>query len=297
MLQKIKRLIPKRLKSVTEYWTEHNVTNHQEFKSARESEESFFWRTLQYPGYLELMPVNQADGKAILDYGCGPGHDAVGFVMFSQPQKLVCADISTSSLSEAKKRMNLHDPKCDVEFVNIDEQTPRLPFEDNTFDIIHCSGVLMCTREHKQILSEFKRIMKQDGYAQIMVYNYNSIWMHLYVNYIVRIQQGKYSGLSNRDAFSKTTDGPNCPYMDCYTPDEYIEFVQSVGGLICSLTGVSMSSHEMNQLPLRYKALQNTELCLESREFLYNLTFDKRGFPLYNNNVAGINACFKVAKL
>ena len=31
------------------------------------------------------MPVNQADGLVVLDYGCGPGNDLVGFGHFSNP--------------------------------------------------------------------------------------------------------------------------------------------------------------------------------------------------------------------
>ena len=285
-------------RNVTDYWTKHRVTKgiKETFKSAAESEEFFYWRSLQYLGYLELMPVNQATDKVVLDYGCGPGHDSAGFLMCSKPKRLVCADVSPTSLAIAKERVQLHEAKS-VEFVQIDESNGTLPFEDNTFDIIHCSGVLHHIKEHKKVIQEFKRIMKPAGYAQIMVYNYNSLFMHLYVNYSLRILEGRFKGLGNREAFAVSTDGPGCPIADCYTPDEYMSFIQGVEGLQCEFTGSAISAKEMNFLPLRYDALKDIRLSRESREFLYSLTFNDRGLPLYNGAVAGGNACYRVTKL
>ena len=289
--------INRKNKNVTDYWTKHRVTKgiKETFNSVTESEDFFYWRSLQYLGYLELMPVNQVTDMVVLDYGCGPGHDAVGFLMCSKPKRLVCADVSPTSLAIAKERVRLHEEK-NVEFVQIDESSITLPFEDNTFDVIHCSGVLHHIKEHKKVLQEFKRIIKPNGYAQLMVYNYNSLWMHLYINYSLRILEGRYKGLDNREAFARSSDGPGCPIADCYTPDEYISFVQSVEGLKCELTGASISSKEMNLLPLRYDALKDIKLSRESREFLYSLTFDDRGLPLYNGVVAGGNASYRVTK-
>ncbi len=285
-------------KSVSEYWTDHNVTNHRQFTTAQESKDSFLWRCRQYIGYLEYMPVDGAGGKAVLDYGCGPGHDLAGFLMYAKepPLRLVGADVSPSSLAEARARAALHEGGDKAEFVQIDENEARLPFEDETFDIIHSSGVLHHIKEHKRVLSEFRRILKPGGYAQIMVYNYNSIWMHLYASYDIQIKQGLYPGLGRRELFTRTTDGPDCPIADCYTPEEYIAFVESVGGLKCEFKGAAVSAHEMQLLPQRFAALQDARLNPESREFLYSLTFDERGLPLYNGVAAGVDACYIVTR-
>ena len=55
------------------YWTRHNVTLHAAFPTVEASLEYFDWRNDQYPGYIDLMPVQGQDGKVVLDYGCGPG--------------------------------------------------------------------------------------------------------------------------------------------------------------------------------------------------------------------------------
>ncbi len=242
--------------------------------------------------------MDGAGGKAVLDYGCGPGHDLAGFLMYAKepPLRLVGADVSPSSLEEARARVALHEGGDKVEFVQIEEGNPLLPFGDNSFDIIHCSGVLMCVREHRQILSEFRRILKPDGYAQLMIYNYDSLYMHLYTCYTKQILENAFVDLSKRDAFARLTDGTECPFVECFSPSEYIEYVESIGGLKCTLSGVAISAHEMKLLPSRYEALENQRLNRESREFLYSLTFDERGLPLYNGVVAGVDACYVVTR-
>ena len=63
----------------------------------------------------------------------------------------------------------------------------------------------------------------------IMVYNYNSIWVHLYTAYINQIERGKYKNLNLLDAFSKLTDGPQTPISKCYRPDEFISILNDFG--------------------------------------------------------------------
>ena len=69
-------------KSSAAYWTIHMV-NSGDFENAEDSLNHFLWRNQQYPGYIQLMPVNSADNLVVLDYGCGPGNDLVGFSLFS----------------------------------------------------------------------------------------------------------------------------------------------------------------------------------------------------------------------
>ena len=53
----------------------------------------------------------------------------------------------------------------------------------------------------------------------------------------------------------------------------------------------------MQYLPNRIDALKCRKLPKEHREFLSELTFNNRGIPLYKDDVAGINACFRFTKL
>ena len=64
------------------YWNASMVATRP-FDSKEDSLEHFYWRNAQYPGYIDLLPVSGQDEKVVVDYGCGPGNDLVGFSVFS----------------------------------------------------------------------------------------------------------------------------------------------------------------------------------------------------------------------
>ena len=275
------------------YWSRHNVTGHYEFKSAEESTRFFDWRSMQYLGYLELMPVDRADGKMVLDYGCGPGHDLVGFTTRSNTKKLIGLDVSPTSIEEAKRRLSLHN--SNVEFILLDENYTELPIADNSIDIIHSSGVLHHIKDLPKVLKELKRIMSDNGYMQVMVYNYDSIWLHLFTYYMKQIKDGILTNMSKREANSKFTDGYDCPISNCYKAEEFISIVESEG-MKCEFTGAAISILEMKILHERFSALMSPKVDAETRNFLYDLTFNEKGLPLYNGQVAGLDACYRITK-
>lgn len=275
-----------------DYWTEHNVTAHYLFSDANESLDYFEWRNDQYFDYIRLMPVAGVDGKVVLDFGCGPGHDLVGFGVYSKPTQLVGVDLSKSSLEEARYRLDLHDIQADL--IQLSPDSHRLPFPDASFDYIHSSGVLHHAPDPVSILLEFKRILKPDGEIRIMVYNRDSLWLHLYVAYQRGIIQGQFSDKSIEEQFTRSTDGEDCPISNCYHPKEWIDLC-ATAGLQAEFMGAAISMHEMTLLDLRFSAIQDRRLSTEHRKFLLSLKFDDKGYPLFNGNYAGIDACFKLS--
>jgi ubiquinone/menaquinone biosynthesis C-methylase UbiE len=279
------------LLSVAKYWNKVNVTSHYKFTNINESLEFFHWRNDQYYPYINLMPVIGFDNKIILDYGCGPGHDLVGFGVFSKPTKLIGADLSAQSLAEAQNRLNLHKISC--ELIKIDSSSTCLPFDNNSIDHIHCSGVLHHTTDPISVLKEFKRILKLDGSCNIMIYNYNSLFLHLYVGYQKTFVEKFCPELSLLERFSKCTDGPLCPISNCYKYEEWLSICEKAG-LSGKFVGAAISMHEMRLLPLRFNAILDRRLPKETRDFLLSLTFDEKGYPLYKNTIAGIDGCFNL---
>jgi ubiquinone/menaquinone biosynthesis C-methylase UbiE len=271
------------------YWTRHNVTFHKSFASAQESLDYFEWRNEQYFNYIELMPVAGYDGKVVLDYGCGPGHDLVGFGHFSKPARLVGADVSPSSLEESRRRMTLHGFPCDL--VLLDLAAMRLPFDDATFDHIHSSGVLHHTPDPAFLLKELRRVLKPGGTMNVMIYNYDSISMHFFVAYQKQLVERMYADLTMRQAFTYTTDGPECPISMCYTPEEWIAICNDAG-FDAVFTGVGVGLGECEMAARRFEACKHPDLPKESRAFLRALTFDERGLPMYRGHYAGVDACF-----
>ena len=277
------------------YWTDHNVTLHHQFNTAQESLDYFHWRNDQYIDYIALMPVTGQEGKTVLDYGCGPGNDLVGFAVYSNPARLIGVDISSASLAESKHRLSLHD--TDVELHQLDPNVVRLPFEDASIDHIHSSGVLHHTPNPLGILQEFHRILKPGGTVRVMVYNYNSLWMHLYVAYQRSIIERLYPEAGLREAFTRSTDGEDCPIANCYTPEEWNALAVQAG-FESACTGVGLSLYEASLFPTRFTAAMNTKLNAESRRFLLSLEIDARGLPVDPTTgfLAGVDGCYLMQK-
>ena len=129
----------------TEYWTKHLVANRKH--TTREASlDHFHWRNAQYPGYIELMPVTGQNDKVVLDYGCGPGNDLVGFGEFSKTKKTLWSGYFKFRIEASRERLALHDIKA--ELIQIDDSEKELPISSLSVDYIHTSGVLHhCTSE------------------------------------------------------------------------------------------------------------------------------------------------------
>jgi SAM-dependent methyltransferase len=276
---------------VASYWTGHNVTAHRRFASAAESLDYFHWRNDQYFGYIELMPVAGQDGKVVVDFGCGPGHDLVGFGTYSKPSTLIGIDVSPTSLAEAGDRLALHG--IAGELIRLDPAAAALPLADASVDYVHSSGVLHHTPDPLAMLREFRRVLRRDGSARIMVYNYDSLWLHLYVAYQKQIVEGMLCDLDLRAAFARTTDGPDCPISRVYRAEEFIALCREAG-LEAEWSGAAISMHEAGLFARRYEAVMNPRLNAESRRFLLALEVDCFGFPRHRGHYAGVDGCYRL---
>ena len=278
---------------VRDYWTVHNVTGHVRFRSAEESLEYFHWRNSQYPGYIDLMPVSGFDGRSILDFGCGPGHDLVGFGTYSKPARLVGVDVSSSSLAESRERLALHG--IAAELIELAPGAP-LPFDAGTFDHVHSSGVLHHLTDTEAALRELRRVLRPSGTASVMVYNTDSIWMHLKVAYQRTIVEQLHAELTPEERFARSTDGENCPISRSYRRDAFVALAGRAG-FDAAFAGAAVSLIELDLLPLRVRALMDRRLPADSRRFLETLTFDSQMMPCSGAHRAGIAAVYHLRPL
>jgi ubiquinone/menaquinone biosynthesis C-methylase UbiE len=279
------------LRSMRRYWNDHNVSAHRSFVDAQESSAYLDYRNKSYPGYLSLMPFDQQQGKVVLDYGCGPGNDLVGFVTHSHPERLIGMDISETSLTEARARLSLHG--ASAELTHIPWGTYEIPLPSQSVDYIHCSGVLMLIEDPVATLTEFKRILKSGGEIRLMVYNYSSVWVHLYVAYMLQVRNGLYRSRTLREAFARTTDGEYCPVVHVWSRDD-MDRLAGEAGLHATFLGAALSLWELYLLPRRFEAALDERLGPESRNFLLDLTFDESGQPWYKGAQAGIDGCYSL---
>jgi ubiquinone/menaquinone biosynthesis C-methylase UbiE len=283
--------------AVDQYWTEHTVAA-KKFASTRDSQAFLEWRFDQYPLFREFSGLwGEHDGEVILDYGCGPGNDLTGYALYTGAQRIVGLDVSPRALELARDRLALHriDPGR-VELIQGSDATVALPLEDASIDFIQSQGVLHHTSDPRAILRELHRVLRAGGRGVIMVYNRASLWFHLYTAYEKMIVEDAFPGLDVHEAFRRNTDGPECPISRSYPPAEWVALCEGAG-FEAEFVGGYPSKTELRALEESWgKAIADTRLGAEHRDFLRALTFDFAGRPMFEGAHAGIGGTYHLRK-
>lgn len=286
---------------VSDFWSDHTVITAElkRIKTAYQSEQNLRKRSAMYPKFQELMEAwGNHDNQIILDYGCGPGNDMVGFLTHTNAKGVIGMDVSKKALTFAANRMALHRVALDrVSLVLIsDQQSQALPLPDSSVDYVHCEGVLQHTTDPESILKEFHRVMKPGTTARIMVYNRSSIWYHLYVAYYCCILKRKYAGMTTDQAFALTTDTEQCPLARCYSPEEFGGMCEKAG-FQCEYLGGYFSLLELDMFRMYIKqAISDNRLGEDHRLFLDALCVADEKYPLFDGKYAGVGGVFKLSK-
>lgn len=280
-----------------QYWGVHTIRD-KAFKTAKESLEDVNLIQRLYPFHASFMNLyTEHKDEVILDYGCGPGRDLVGFLARTKVKKVIGADVSQRALDLSNHRLALHtdfDPSR-VSLMKLSDATPILPFEDNSIDYIHCSGVLHHTTYPEKLLAEFYRILKPGKKACIMVYNRNSVWFHLWVGY--------KRGILDGDLKTKTIEEIWTTYSDCgapishtYTGEAFVEICERIRFKAEFLGGyISVSELDVIKMYLT-QARKDPRTLPEGLAFLKALVFDENGYPMYEGKYAGIGGSYDLQK-
>jgi ubiquinone/menaquinone biosynthesis C-methylase UbiE len=282
---------------IDEFWSK-NTVYAPTMNSAFQSRMNLEWRFRAHPMFKELTGLyGDHRNEVILDYGCGPGNDLVGFAIHSRAKKIIGMDISYKSLRLAAHRLALHkvDPER-IELIQIHDADPEINLPDESLDFVSCQGVLMHTGHPERILAEFFRILKPGAKACIMVYSQPSIWFDLYTAYEQMIVRNTFSGLTVQEAFSRNTDGLDCPMARCYPIEEFVGLCQGVG-FECEFAGGYLTEIEMITLArYRKSALEDQRLPENHKQYLRILSQDERGLPKYQGYYAGVSGVYHLLK-
>lgn len=283
--------------AVDAYWTAHTV-NSRPFESARESVDYLEWRFDQYPLCREFMELwGDHRGDVVLDYGCGPGDDLVGFLLYSAARTVIGIDASSRALALARQRIGLHRiDRARVELLRTGDASSRIPLADGSVDFVHSLGVLHHASQPEALLREFHRVLRPAGRANVMVYNRESVWFHLYAAYVKVVLEGRYCDLELEQAFARTTDGEACPISRCYRPHEFVRMAEHAG-FAAEFVGGYLSVRELECLDrYREQATGDERLGDEQRAFLASLTRDANGLPMVAGRHAGIGGSYRLKK-
>jgi SAM-dependent methyltransferase len=280
---------------ISRYWNQHTVLSSS-IATADESLQYLEWRFDEYPLFREFSGLwGEHDGEVILDYGCGPGNDVTGFLVHTDAAKVIGADVSKAALALVQERVSLHriDPSR-VDLVLVADTDPGTGLPDDSVDYVQSIGALQHASDPLAILRELRRVARPGREGRIMVYNRDSVWLHLYVAYVKMVLEGRYAGMSVDEAFGKTTDGEDCPRADAYTPAQ-MSLLFNGAGFDSEFLGGYPSKLELELLrEHRELAIADERLAEDHRAFLAELSFDSDGYPLWRGKHAGVGAMYKI---
>ena len=121
------------------------------------------------PWMPELMGFNDHAGERLLEVGCGMGTDLLQFARGGA----VCTgvDLTPRSVEVSRHRFKLYG--VPGTFLIADGE--RLPFPENSFDIVYSNGVLHHTPDTAGAVQEIHRVLRPGGIAKVMLYYRHSL--------------------------------------------------------------------------------------------------------------------------
>jgi ubiquinone/menaquinone biosynthesis C-methylase UbiE len=121
------------------------------------------------PHIPEFAQFALSRGLKVLEVGVGMGADYLEWLKAGAQATGV--DLSAASLERACRRCELAGFKPDLQVADAE----RLPFPDNTFDVVYSYGVMHHSPDTSQCFREARRVLKPGGQARIMVYHHPSL--------------------------------------------------------------------------------------------------------------------------
>jgi ubiquinone/menaquinone biosynthesis C-methylase UbiE len=117
------------------------------------------WHDWKWMIIKHLVTQSGKSPKTILEVGCSGGHLAGLMQQLFPKAKITGIDVYEPAVKEAKKRF----PK--ITFLVADAH--KLPFKNNTFDLVYCSETIEHVVDPGLMLHEISRVMKKDGEALV----------------------------------------------------------------------------------------------------------------------------------
>ena len=118
---------------------------------------------------LEILnDINLPRGSKVLDAGCGPGHFAL--TLAKAGHDVFAVDTSEAMLEELSRNSQQYgdELKVDAQIASIE----KLPFADNSFDLICSLGVIEYLNSDDMVVGEFLRVLRPGGTMIVSVTNY-----------------------------------------------------------------------------------------------------------------------------
>lgn len=155
-----------------EYEREHELGTREFFDSIERH------RYSEYAAWMpRLMEFEKFRHARLLEIGCGMGTDLLQFARGGA--RCIGIDLTPRSVEITRHRFKLYG--ADGDFMISDGE--RLPFRDESFDVVYSNGVLHHTPDTAGAIREVHRVLRPDGLAKVMLYHRNSLnyWVEIVI--------------------------------------------------------------------------------------------------------------------
>jgi ubiquinone/menaquinone biosynthesis C-methylase UbiE len=169
-----------------------------------------FWHKFKFLNVAERIDANDK----VLDFGCGPGSFLSVLNESGQFDSAVGVDLASNQIEFAKREIAPKSVTGKLKFIGLDANSSKMPFEDNTFDVITLIEVIEHIHPYvvMRIFEELKRVLKPDGRFIVTTPNYRSLWP------AIEYGLNKFSPVKYHDQ-----------HINKYTPNSLIKFLETAG--------------------------------------------------------------------
>ena len=153
---------------VKDYWNRHihdlEITRHPVGSPGFFADlDEYHFEKLHH--LLRLVDFDGYRGKQVLEVGCGAGTDLVRFARGGA--HVTGVDLSSSAIALARQNFAQHGLEADLR----EADGERLPFANDSFDLVYAHGVVQYTPDDRALVRECHRVLKPGGQAVFQVYN------------------------------------------------------------------------------------------------------------------------------
>ena len=165
------------------------------------------------PYIVDFARFADGRGKDVLEIGVGMGADHLEWAK-SSPRSLTGIDLTPRAIELTQARIDEYGLASTLECADAE----KLPFADDSFDIVYSWGVLHHSPDTPRAIDEVYRVLRPGGVARIMIYHYWSI-----TGYMLWLRYGLAHGLSLRSVYARYLESPG---TKAYTIKEAEQMVE-----------------------------------------------------------------------
>ena len=200
--------------------------------------------------------LNPTGSDYVLDVAAGTGEPGLTIAPMIPEGKIIITDLSEGMLQVAKEKItssgldNIETATADV---------TKLPFDDNTFDVVSCRFGYMFFPDMLIATQEMARVLKPGGRIATSVWGApeNNFWVTVMMMNIKKYidmphppagapgmfrcaQQGLIAGLFEQAGLNNVSESNVSGTMDCSSAEEYWDFITEVAApFVAALNGAT----------------------------------------------------------